>query len=68
MKLNRIAALAAVVWLLAGAPASPQQSNTSETYRQLNLFGEVLERVRSDYVDDVADRKMIVEVTATILK
>lgn len=59
MKLNRIAALAAVVWLLAGAPASPQQSNTSETYRQLNLFGEVFERVRSDYVDDVADRKLV---------
>jgi carboxyl-terminal processing protease len=35
------------------------QTNTSETYRQLNLFGDVFERVRSDYVDEVGDRKLI---------
>jgi carboxyl-terminal processing protease len=34
-------------------------SNTSETYRQLNLFGEVFERVRADYVDKVGDEELI---------
>jgi carboxyl-terminal processing protease len=37
----------------------PQQGNTSDTYRQLNLFGEVFERVRSDYVEETQDRKLI---------
>ncbi len=32
---------------------------TSETYRQLNLFGDVFERVRSDYVTEVEDQKLI---------
>ena len=31
----------------------------SELYRQLNLFGEVLERVRSDYVEKPDDSKLI---------
>ena len=35
------------------------QANTSETYRQLNLFGEVFERVRADYVKETADEEMI---------
>jgi carboxyl-terminal processing protease len=33
--------------------------NTSETYRQLNLFGDVFERVRSQYVDEVGDEDLI---------
>jgi len=32
---------------------------TSDTYRQLNLFGDVFERVRSDYVEKPDDSKMI---------
>jgi carboxyl-terminal processing protease len=35
------------------------QENDSETYRQLNLFGEVVERVRVDYVEEVSDAKLI---------
>ena len=35
------------------------QENDSETYRQLNLFGEVFERVRVDYVEKVSDAKLI---------
>ena len=31
----------------------------SETYRQLNLFGDVFERVRADYVEEVSDNKLI---------
>ena len=36
--------------------ASP---NSEETYKQLKLFGEVFERVRADYVDDVGDNSLV---------
>ena len=35
------------------------QKNTAETYRQLDLFGDVFERVRTDYVKQVEDKKLI---------
>ncbi len=31
----------------------------SDTYRQLNLFGDVFERVRSEYVEEITDKKLI---------
>ena len=31
----------------------------SETYRQLNLFGDVFERIRADYVKDVSDQDLV---------
>jgi carboxyl-terminal processing protease len=34
-------------------------SNSSETYKDLNLFGEVFERVRADYVGKVDDDSLI---------
>lgn len=33
--------------------------NSSDTYRQLNLFGDVFERVRAQYVDETTDEKLI---------
>ena len=38
---------------------SDKSSDRSETYQYLNLFGDVLERVRADYVDEVADKDLI---------
>ena len=32
---------------------------TSETYRQLDLFGDVFERVRAEYVEEVTDAQLI---------
>jgi carboxyl-terminal processing protease len=49
---------AATLSLLFPAIAAAQ-SNTSETYRQLNLFGDVFERVRADYVEEVQDEKLV---------
>ena len=50
--------LAAIV--LFTVPATGQaQTNSSETYRQLDLFGDVFERVRADYVKEVGDEKLI---------
>ena len=49
-----IAVIAAAV-----ATAVAAQKNDSETYRQLNLFGDIFERVRTDYVEDVSEEKLI---------
>ncbi|MBN8983896.1 MAG: S41 family peptidase [Xanthobacteraceae bacterium] len=38
---------------------SSARAATSDTYRQLNLFGDVFERVRSDYVEKPDDSKLI---------
>jgi carboxyl-terminal processing protease len=35
------------------------EGDPAETYRQLNLFGEVFEKVRAYYVDPVSDDKLI---------
>lgn len=43
----------------AGTQPSADISNSSETYRQLNLFGDVFERIRENYVDEVADKELI---------
>jgi carboxyl-terminal processing protease len=42
----------------ADQPAA-KPNTSSDTYRQLDLFGEVFERVRADYVDDVSDQQLI---------
>ncbi len=42
--------------LLVGASA---KAAASDTYRQLNLFGDVFERVRADYVEKPDDSKLV---------
>jgi carboxyl-terminal processing protease len=51
-------ALAAPAFASPAAKPAPKASETS-TYELLNLFGEVFDRVRSDYVEPVADDKLI---------
>ncbi|RKQ73463.1 S41 family peptidase [Oceanibaculum indicum] len=61
--LSRIALATSVVaiGLYAAGTIAPmaQTGQRSETYRQLNLFGEVFERVRADYVEEVTDEKLV---------
>ncbi len=58
MRKYGLVALAAGLLFLS--PVMPLgQESSSETYRQLNLFGEVFERVRADYVEEVGDRELI---------
>jgi len=52
------AAMTAVALALSPIVATAQ-TNSSETYRQLNLFGDVFERVRADYVEAVTDEKLV---------
>ena len=33
--------------------------NRQETYKQLNLFGDVFQRVQEQYVEEVTDKKLI---------
>lgn len=44
---------------LAAPYTTRAQSNNEETYRQLTLFGDVFQRVRSDYVEQVSDQELI---------
>ncbi|WP_245818252.1 S41 family peptidase [Muricoccus roseus] len=62
----RLRALASVAAAFtAGAIAGPvvtawaQDGSRAETYRLLNLFGDVFERVRAEYVEPVNDREVI---------
>ena len=59
-RLGLVAATAASVVLLGISAAVPQTAKSnSDTYRQLNLFAEVFERVRSDYVEEVSDETLV---------
>jgi carboxyl-terminal processing protease len=54
----------AAVALLATQPhsalvGSSAKAAASDTYRQLNLFGDVFERVRADYVEKPDDSKLV---------
>ena len=58
------AAAGVVVTLLATQPpsalvGSSAKAAASDTYRQLNLFGDVFERVRADYVEKPDDSKLV---------
>jgi len=59
------AAAGAVMTLLAVQPhvmlvgATAKAAAAADTYRQLNLFGDVFERVRADYVEKPDDAKLI---------
>ncbi|HEY5209065.1 MAG TPA: S41 family peptidase [Stellaceae bacterium] len=60
-----LAATAVAAWftytpaIAADAAATATPKTTSDTYRQLDLFGEVFERVRSDYVEGVTDEQLV---------
>ena len=52
--------LGAISLLFLIAPLTTKaQSNNEETYRQLTLFGDVFQRVREDYVEEVSDQDLV---------
>ena len=53
-----VAATVLVFSLRQDLGAAPP-TNSGETYKQLNLFGEVFERVRAEYVDEVSDDTLV---------
>ena len=44
---------------IANANASKNKDEDINTYELLNLFGEVLERTKLSYVEEVTDKKLI---------
>ena len=51
-------ALGVLSWRLPGHGRVPE-AESSDTFRQLKLFGDVFERVRAEYVEDVTDEMLI---------
>ncbi len=47
-----------VAWAASGT-STGKENNTDETYRLIKLFGDVFERVRSEYVEPVSDQELI---------
>jgi carboxyl-terminal processing protease len=43
----------------AGTKPENQATDYSDTYRNLNLFGDVFERVRTQYVDQTEDKELV---------
>ena len=64
-RLGLVAALAAALLILpmrqdlSAASSTAASTNTAETYKELNLFGDVFEKVRSEYVEEVSDDTLI---------
>ena len=52
-----VATLGLETRFLASQPA--QAASAGDTYRQLNLFGDVFERIRADYVEKPDDGKLV---------
>ena len=52
---KRLTAVGVIVLL----PLSAAQAQGNETFRQLELFGDIFERVRNFYVDDTLDEELI---------
>ncbi|MEX2249363.1 MAG: S41 family peptidase [Parvibaculum sp.] len=51
--------IGALLAFQAGTLNTPAYANDQNTYRQLNLFGDVFERVRADYVEPTDDSKLV---------
>jgi len=43
----------------AAKPAAEKEAAKDDSYQQLKLFGQVLDRVHADYVDEVTDEKLV---------
>jgi carboxyl-terminal processing protease len=61
LNIRRAAAVAviATTGMLVWTTNAPTQEPVSDTLRQLELFGDVFERVREDYVEEVTDQQLI---------
>jgi len=57
--MRRFAPAALIVLVLFAFPSVGREEQKADIFSQLNLLGDVIERVRSDYVEPVDDEKMI---------
>lgn len=54
-----LAVIGVVAFLQMAQPTVASAQGESDTYRQLNLFGDVFERIRADYVEEVSDEDLV---------
>ncbi|HZT20076.1 MAG TPA: S41 family peptidase [Dongiaceae bacterium] len=54
-----VTAAVTVAFVSLSAAVGQSSNDNSNTYQQLNLFGDVFEKIRSDYVEPVSDEKLI---------
>ena len=52
-------AMAVIAGMALPTLTTAQSQNSEETYRQLSLFGDVFQRVRASYVEEVEDKDLI---------
>ncbi len=57
--MKKIVLVAGLVLALFAPHATHVDAASTDTYRQLNLFGDVFERVRAEYVEEVSDEELI---------
>ncbi|MBV8938417.1 MAG: PDZ domain-containing protein [Alphaproteobacteria bacterium] len=57
--MRRFIALLLVAFSLAATPFAIHAAQKSETYELLKLFGDVFDRVRTEYVEEVKDSELI---------
>jgi carboxyl-terminal processing protease len=54
-----VAAVALIVLATYLTTAAGPEAGSSDTFRQLKLFGDVFERVRAEYVEEMTDQELI---------
>lgn len=54
-----IANVAMTASCVTAADKKPQKEEEADTYEMLNLFGEIMERTKVSYVEEVSDQKLI---------
>ena len=59
MMLKKFLSMISLILVVTLPNATLGQNNSSETYKQLDLLGNVFERVRADYVKEVSDKELI---------
>jgi carboxyl-terminal processing protease len=59
MRYSRLAVVTAAFLVAFGLPAASQNNTNSDTYDHLRLFGDVFEKVRADYVEEVTDQQLV---------
>lgn len=60
MNFRMLTAVVAVTLMASSAVFAEDKSDSpADTYEMLNLFGDVFERVRSDYVEEASDEELI---------
>jgi carboxyl-terminal processing protease len=57
--MRKLVLAAGLALVLLAPQAAHVDAASSETYQQLNLFGDVFERVRAEYVEEVTDEELI---------